>query len=136
MNEFASVDPKNSIAVPDGLKALFNDADEVRVQKLPCLLPGLESKAVFFNAGARTVPHRHEGGQHIVVTSGTGVFGDEHGLHVVTEGDVITNAPTGWHWHGALPGTPMTHVTVEAPGLDLNVDLRDWDEVYTDDLGR
>ena len=31
----------------------------------------------------------------------------------------------------------MTHVTVEAPGdFDLEVDRRDWDDVYRDDLGR
>jgi quercetin dioxygenase-like cupin family protein len=136
MNEYTEVDAENSIAVPDGLKALFNDAGEVRVQKLPCLLPGLESKAVFFNAGARTVPHKHEGGQHIVITSGTGVFGDDDGIHIVKQGDVISNAPTGWHWHGALPGESMPHLTVEAPGLDLSVEQRDWEQVYTDDLGR
>ncbi len=29
----------------------------------------------------------------------------------------------------------MSHVTIEAPGLDLDVERRDYDEVYTEDLG-
>lgn len=136
MDEFATADAKTGVPVPDALKALFNNADEVRVQKFPCLLPGMESKAVHFNAGARTVPHKHAGGQHIIITEGTGVFGDEAGVHIVKAGDVIANPPTGWHWHGALPSEAMSHVTVEAPGLDLDVEPRDYDEVYTKDLGK
>ena len=96
----------------------------------------MTSKAVHFSAGARTRPHRHTQGQHLVITSGTGVVGDEQGLHVVRPGDVVASPPGGWHWHGAVPGTAMTHVTVEDPGLELDVEQRDWAEVYTDDLGR
>jgi len=29
----------------------------------------------------------------------------------VHTGDVVSSPPDGWHWHGALPGTPATHVT-------------------------
>lgn len=135
MDEIATVDAEQAVPVPAPLQALFNDADEVRVQKLPCALPGLDSKAVHFSAGARTMPHRHAEGQHIVVTDGVGVVGDENGVRVVRAGDVITSPPGGWHWHGAVQGQAMSHVTVENPGLDLEVERRDWDEVYTDDLG-
>ena len=135
MDEFATVDPTKGAAVPDALRALFNDPDKVRVQKLPCEIPGLASKAVHFAAGARTMPHRHEKGQHIIVTDGVGVVADEKVVQVVRPGDVVSSPPGGWHWHGATPTTAMSHVTVEDPGLDLDVERRDWDAVYTDNLG-
>lgn len=135
MDEFASVDAAQGVAVPAPLQALFNDAGQVRVQKLPCALPGLDSKVVHFAAGARTNPHRHTEGQHIIIVSGAGVVGDESGVRVVRTGDVITSPPGGWHWHGALPTQAMSHVTVENPGLDLEVERRDWADVYTADLG-
>lgn len=135
MDEFATADAKQGVEVPGPLQALFNDPDQVRVQALPCALPGLDSKAVHFAAGARTMPHRHEQGQHVVVVDGVGVVADEDAVHVVRSGDVITSPPGGWHWHGATPTTAMSHVTVEDPGLDLDVERRDWDDVYTPDLG-
>ncbi|MGQ0466069.1 MAG: cupin domain-containing protein [Sporichthyaceae bacterium] len=131
-NEYATADAAKAGPVPEALRALFNNPDEVKVQTLPCLLPGLGSKAVFFNAGARTMPHKHAQGQHIVITEGEGVFGDENGVKLVKAGDVIANPPTGWHWHGALPDTAMAHVTVEFPGLDLNVEQLDFEQVYKD----
>lgn len=57
MDEFGSTISGEDIAVPEELRSLFNDPDEVRVQPLPCNLPGLKSMAVHFGAGARTVPH-------------------------------------------------------------------------------
>lgn len=135
MDQFATVDPTSSVPIPPPLQALFADHTGVRVQKLPSLLPGLDSKVVYFDAGARTVPHRHAQGQHLVVTDGVGVIGDEAGVHVVRTGDVISNPPGGWHWHGGTPTTAMAHLTVEDPGLDLDVEQRDWSEVYTPDLG-
>jgi len=135
MDEFATADANLGKPVPDKLTALFNDAGKVHVQALPCALPGLDSKVVHFGAGARTVPHRHTQGQHIVVTSGVGVVADEGSVHVVRAGDVVTSPPGGWHWHGALPSAPMSHVTVEDPGLDLDVERRDWDDAYPPDLG-
>ncbi len=136
MNEYATVDIKSAIAIPEPSRALFENADICKLQKLPVALPGLDSKAVFFEKGGRTVPHRHAEGQHIVITSGRGVFGDKNGVHIVEAGDVIANPATEWHWHGALPSEAMTHVTIEKAGLDFNVERGDYDEVYTKDLGK
>jgi mannose-6-phosphate isomerase-like protein (cupin superfamily) len=127
----ASVQP-----VPEQLRALFNHPDDVRVQELPCALPGLDSLAVHFGAGARTVPHQHHNGQHLVFVEGIGVVADENGVHVVHPGDVVSNPPGAWHWHGATPGHSATHVTFEAPGdFDLEVEQRDWETNYDTDLG-
>ena len=135
MDSFATTDPTQGKPVPDKLTGLFEDAGKVRVQPLPCELPGVGSKAVHFEAGARTRPHRHTQGQHIVVVSGVGVVADETQLRVVRAGDVVSSPPGAWHWHGATPTTAMSHVTVEDPGLDLDVEQRDWAEAYTPDLG-
>ena len=137
MDEFGTVSQSQSDPVPGQLRGLFNHPDDVRVQKLP--RAGLEdrgSMAVFFGAGARTVPHTHHHGQHLVIAQGTGVVGDEKGVHVVRTGDVVSSPPGAWHWHGATPATAMTHLTVEQPGdFDLDVDRRDWDITYGPELG-
>jgi mannose-6-phosphate isomerase-like protein (cupin superfamily) len=136
MDTFGSATKGEVIDVPEQLRTLFNNPDDVKVEKLPCALPGLGSMAVRFAAGARTVPHVHHGGQHLVFVEGSGVVGDDHGVHVVHTGDVVSSPPGGWHWHGALPGMPATHVTFEQPGdFDREVDRRDWDRAYPHDLG-
>ena len=137
MDEFGSTTDAETERVPDALMSLFNHPDDVRVQHLPCVLPGLDSLAVHFAAGARTVPHRHHDGQHLVFVDGIGVVGDEQGVHVVRAGDVVSNPPGGWHWHGAVPGSPATHVTFETPGdFDLDAEQRDWADTYHPELGR
>jgi len=137
MDEFGTVSQSESDPVPGQLRGLFNNPDDVRVQPLP--RAGLEdrgSMAVFFGAGARTVPHTHHHGQHLFIAEGTGVVGDEKGVHVVRAGDVASSPPGAWHWHGAMPATAMTHLTVEQPGdFDLDVDRRDWDTTYGPELG-
>jgi mannose-6-phosphate isomerase-like protein (cupin superfamily) len=136
MDTFGSTTRDETGPVPEPLRALFNHPDDVRVQHLPCALPGLDSLAVHFGPNARTVPHQHRGGQHLVFTEGIGVVGDEHGVHVVRAGDVVSNPPGAWHWHGATPGHAATHVTFEQPGdFDLEVERRDWGTTYSPDLG-
>ncbi|HEX2317528.1 MAG TPA: cupin domain-containing protein [Streptosporangiaceae bacterium] len=136
MDKLDTVADANENPVPDELRNLFNNADGVRVQKLPCELPELGSMAVNFGPGTRTRPHRHHRGQQLIVTEGVGVVGDEQGVHVVRAGDVISNPPGTWHWHGATPRMAMTHVTVETPGdFDLNVEGWNWAEVYSPELG-
>ena len=136
MDEFDKVEAKTGKPVPEPLRGLFNHPEDVRVQKLPCKLPDKGSMAVFFSAGARTVPHTHHNGQHLFITEGVGVVGDEKGVHVVHAGDVVSSPPGGWHWHGAVHSHAMTHVTVEQPGdFDLKVDRRDYDTTYDADLG-
>lgn len=136
MDELASTADGDVVAVPEHLRSLFNAPDDVHVQPLPCHLPGLKSMAVHFGAGARTVPHVHHGGQHLVFVDGVGVVGDETGVHVVRPGDVVSSPPGAWHWHGAVPSSPATHVTFEQPGdFDRDVERRDWDDAYPPGLG-
>lgn len=54
MDEFATVDVNQGNPPPEKLQARFNDPAQARVQKLPCALEGLDSKAVHFPPGVRT----------------------------------------------------------------------------------
>ena len=81
------------------------------------------------------MPHRHAEGQHIVVTEGVGVVAGGNAVRVVGAGDAA-NLPGGWNWNNATLTTSTYRVTAKGPGLDLDVERRDWDGAYTDDLGK
>lgn len=89
--------------------------------------------AVHFEAGGRTKPHVHGSGQLLHVTAGRGIVGGVDGRREVEPGDVVAAPPGEWHWHGATPTSPMTHVTVQVAGgsIDWDVDERDWADGYT-----
>jgi 4-carboxymuconolactone decarboxylase len=102
-----------------------------RIQSLPNPFPagGPAVFAVHFEAGGRSRPHTHRHGQTLIVTAGRGVVGDRAGRRSVEVGDVVVAAPGEWHWHGAAPDSPMTHVTVQMSGpgsIDWDVDEGDW----------
>ncbi|MDQ6725404.1 MAG: cupin domain-containing protein [Actinomycetota bacterium] len=102
-----------------------------RVQTLPNPFAdgGPATFAVHFDPGGRSRPHTHRHGQMLIVTAGRGVVGDRSGRRLVGPGDVVVAGPGEWHWHGATPDSPMTHVTVQLPGpdsIDWDVDEGDW----------
>ena len=88
--------------------------------------------AVHFSAGGRTRPHVHRAGQVLHVTSGQGIVGNTSGRRIVGPGDVVVVMPDEWHWHGATPTSPMTHVTVQMKqgATDWDVEERDWGSDY------
>jgi quercetin dioxygenase-like cupin family protein len=62
---------------------------------------------VTFQPGARTAWHLHPAGQHMVVTSGTGLTGTRDGKIVeIKTGDAVWCPPDIDHWHGATPIPP------------------------------
>ena len=68
---------------------------------------------VTFEPGARSAWHTHPAGQRLVVMSGVGLT-QEQGkpVQVIRPGDVVWCPPDVKHWHGAAPGTAMTHLAV------------------------
>lgn len=68
---------------------------------------------VTFEPGARSAWHTHPSGQRLLVTAGTGLV-QEWGKEVVEihAGDTVWCPPAVKHWHGAAPGTRMTHLAV------------------------
>ena len=86
--------------------------------------------AVHFDAGGRTKPHVHSAGQFLYIAAGRGLVGDSSGRREVGPGDVVVARPGEWHWHGAAPHSPMTHLTVQSGSVDWDVDEGDWAEGY------
>ena len=85
---------------------------------------------VTFEAGARTAWHTHPLGQILIVTAGCGLTQCSGGpVARIRPGDVIWCPPGEKHWHGAAPGTAMSHIaiveTVDGKGVD-------WLEKVTD----
>ena len=68
---------------------------------------------VTFEPGARTAWHTHPRGQILIVTAGTGrVQGWGEPIEEVRARDVVRIAAGQKHWHGASPGTSMTHIAI------------------------
>lgn len=128
--QFDRVDDRRG-APPQEWPAHFEG--RARVQQLPSPFPdGLAMFAVHFEAGGRSRPHVHRGGQILHVTAGRGVVGGVDGRREVGPGDVVVATAGEWHWHGARPDSPMTHVTLQLPGdtIDWDVPERDWADGY------
>lgn len=53
-------------------------------------------------------------GQTLVVIDGTGLV-QRRGrpVEAIRVGDAVRIEPGEWHWHGAAPGTAMTHLAIE-----------------------
>lgn len=86
---------------------------------------------VTFDPGARSAWHTHPSGQTLVVTAGRGfvqAWGEP--MREIGPGDVIWTPPGQKHWHGATPGTPMTHIAMQEA---LDGKVVDWMEKVTDD---
>ncbi|MCC3261927.1 cupin domain-containing protein, partial [Paenibacillus polymyxa] len=85
---------------------------------------------VTFEPGARSAWHTHPAGQRLVVTSGVGLT-QEWGkpVQVIRPGDVVWCPPGVKHWHGAAPGTAMTHLAITGTVDGKNVT---WMEKVTD----
>ena len=65
---------------------------------------GVTINSVSFAPGARTHWHSHDGGQVLVVTSGSGRIYDRDGNgSPISAGDVVFIEPGVEHWHGARP---------------------------------
>ena len=71
------------------------------------------SAYVTFEPGARSAWHTHPRGQYLIVTAGAGLT-QEWGKPVqpLQEGDVVWCPPGVKHWHGAAPGSALTHIAM------------------------
>jgi 4-carboxymuconolactone decarboxylase len=86
---------------------------------------------VTFQPGTRSVWHTHPLGQTLIVTSGIGLV-QQWGspAHTMKVGDVVWIPAGVKHWHGASPGSSVTHIAIQE-----SVDGRvvDWLEPVTDE---
>lgn len=85
---------------------------------------------VTFAPKSRTKWHRHPLGQILLVTDGLGYYQEKgQAVRLIRKGDVINCPPNVTHWHGASPGSSMTHVTL---GIDNGKGRVEWLESVTD----
>lgn len=86
---------------------------------------------ITFDPGARTAWHTHPLGQTLIVTSGSGLAQRWGGpIEEIHQGDVVWFPPGEKHWHGAAPGTPMTHIAIQE---ELDGKTADWLEHVIDE---
>lgn len=73
----------------------------------------VSAACVTFEPGARSAWHTHPAGQRLIVTSGIGLTQQEgQPVRVIRPGDVVSCPPGVRHWHGAAPGSTMTHLAI------------------------
>ncbi|MFK8259024.1 cupin domain-containing protein [Erwinia sp. AnSW2-5] len=86
---------------------------------------------VTFEPGARSAWHTHPAGQRLVVTSGIGLTQQEgQPVQTIRAGDVVLCPPGVKHWHGAAPGSAMTHLAITGVVEDKSVT---WMEKVSDE---
>lgn len=83
--------------------------------------------AVFFDAGARTIPHIHAEDQVLYFVEGEGTVTTEHERGVVRAGEIAVIPGGSWHWHGATKTTATCHISIKAVGpTNWDVPKKNW----------
>lgn len=90
---------------------------EVRLESLHASQEGgVGLSLVRFEDGARTYWHVHPGEQLLYILEGAGRVGNGEEQFEVRAGDVVYTPPGERHWHGALPGHSMAHLSITNVG--------------------
>lgn len=86
---------------------------------------------VVFEPGCRNHWHTHGGGQILIVTGGTGYYQEESKpIQLISKGDVIKIPPNVKHWHGATPGSELTHLAINT---NTQKGIVEWMQPVTDE---
>lgn len=91
----------------------FTGKVQVEMLHTPAGLERASAGTVSFSPAARTAWHTHPLGQTLVVISGVGRVQRWGGAaEEIRVGDVVHIPPGVKHWHGAVPGSAMTHIAI------------------------
>ena len=122
-----TVTPDRTLAAPTPSPEYFDGAVFMQPLVSKNHSSELEMIAVFFEDGARTIPHTHSTDQVLLVVSGHIVVADADGRRELAAGD-LAHVPAGrWHWHGAVSGHSACHISIRKPGpSDWSLPRRDW----------
>jgi quercetin dioxygenase-like cupin family protein len=71
---------------------------------------------VTFSEGVRNKFHVHGSDQVLIITDGKGLVVTDNERVELDEGDVVICPAGEKHWHGAVPGSTMTHITITSAG--------------------
>lgn len=121
---------------PDRAKARMPDQPEyfsgrVRLENLrrPEQAGAAELIAVFFDPGARTIPHVHAVDQVLVCVEGEGLVVTSADRRSLRAGEIAVIPGGTWHWHGATKTTAMSHISIKGVGsTDWTVPKQNWDK--------
>ena len=84
--------------------------------------PAVSVTLVRFSDGGKNKRHTHTADQILYVTEGRGIVASETAENVVTAGDIV-HVPAGEiHWHGAVPGGHMAHLSILGPSQTTVLD--------------
>ncbi|MGH2349533.1 MAG: cupin domain-containing protein [bacterium] len=87
-----------------------------------------EIVAVFFEPGARTIPHVHSTDQVLYFTEGEGLVVTDWQRRTLRAGEIVVIPGGMWHWHGATRTQGAVHVSIKPAGpTDWEVERKDWD---------
>jgi quercetin dioxygenase-like cupin family protein len=92
---------------------------------------GLEIFAVFFDPGARTMPHTHSTDQLLYFLEGEGIVATRESRHRYLPGGMAVVPANAWHWHGAIDAAPACHLSIRPGGprrFRCTIGRRTWPE--------
>lgn len=120
--------PQRALAVAPGRPEHFPGGvlrHEIKVAAGP---GDIDVVAVYFDAGARTIPHSHDTDQVLHVVEGEGIVAMEDERLIMRPGDWFVIPANAWHWHGATTESSLCQVAMKAHGSnDWTLPYRDWD---------
>ena len=76
------------------------------------------------------MPHTHATEQLLYFVEGEGVVGVQGARSLYRPGGMAVIPADTWHWHGATPAGPMTHLSIRPGGPSVwapTVPMLDWD---------
>lgn len=119
--------PDRGKAVVPDRRDYFSGTVRVHTLRRPETPGAVELLGVFFDRGARTIPHIHEADQVLVFVEGEGIVATELERRVLRAGEVAVIPGGTWHWHGATKTSAMGHISIKATGpSNWTVDRKNW----------
>lgn len=87
--------------------------------------------AVYFERGARTIPHIHATDQVLYFAEGEGVVATESEKRMLKTGEIAVIPAGVWHWHGATRTSAAMHISIRSVGpTDWDVPKKNWETNY------
>lgn len=125
-----TVEARRELAQPHARPEWFSGPVHIQTLNEASDPPGLEIFAVFFDAGARTLPHTHSTDQLLYFLEGEGVVATSGDRRRYRPGGMAVIPANEWHWHGATPDSSMCHLSIRPGGPSVwapEVPLHDWE---------
>lgn len=125
-----SLEPSRELAQPHPRPEWFSGPVNIQPMNEDDDAIGLEILGVFFDAGARTLPHTHTTDQLLYFLDGVGVVGTIGEKQIYAAGGMAIIPAHEWHWHGAAPDSPTGHLSIRPGGPSAwppDVPMLDWD---------